>query len=69
MTAAELKAARAQLGLTQAELAKAVGLSCNSVARYEMTSGQFPVPRWLSLVVRMWLAQKEESSNGTVSPR
>jgi DNA-binding XRE family transcriptional regulator len=60
MSGVQLKAARIQLGLTQAQLAKSVGLSRVSIARFEMEAKtrSYPVPRWLSLVVRMWLSQQ-----------
>jgi transcriptional regulator with XRE-family HTH domain len=67
LTGAQLKQAREQLGLTQAELAKAVGFKHTStIGRYEMSKehGRFPVPRWLSLVVRLWLERQRDRPSG-----
>ena len=60
MTGSDLKKARLTLGLTQAQLAKAVGIRHTStIGRYEMASGKYPCPRWLSLIVRLWIKQQE----------
>jgi len=47
MTSDELKTIRVSLNLTQKELAERVELSANSIARFEMGSGKFPIPKWL----------------------
>ena len=59
MTGSELAEARRLLGYTQGQLAKALGVSVNTIARYEMPSnnGRYPVPHWVMLVVGLWLAQ------------
>lgn len=49
MTPAALKAARASLGLTQVQLAKALGVARIRIARYE--SGDYPVPEYIALAI------------------
>lgn len=67
MTGQQLKAAREQLGLTQAQLAQAVGFKHTStIGRFEMASGKYPCPRWLSLIVRLWI--KQQSAQREVKP-
>lgn len=39
-----LRAERARLGMTQAELAKAIGVAPNTVARYERDESGIPEP-------------------------
>lgn len=60
MTGHELMQIRISLGYTQAALARAVGLTPNSIARYEMGSncGRYPVPRWLALIVDLWAKER-----------
>ena len=50
MTAADLKAARQSLGLTQRALAKALGVPVLRVIRYE--TGKYPVPKYIELAVQ-----------------
>jgi transcriptional regulator with XRE-family HTH domain len=45
MTPAELKAARERLGLTQVQVAAALGMAIRTYQVYEATG---PVPRWVS---------------------
>ncbi len=42
MTGPQLKALRARLDLTQAQLAKSVGVAANTLARWER--GEMPIP-------------------------
>ena len=53
MTRAELRSARKRLGMTQAELAEALGMQRNSVARME--NGRQPVMRTTELAVKYLL--------------
>jgi transcriptional regulator with XRE-family HTH domain len=63
MTGSQLKQAREQLGLTQKQLALALGKHATTIARWEMPGGQpYPVPRTISLIVRMWLAKQAEKA-------
>ena len=52
--ARKLKAARARLGLSQAKLAKALGLHRRSVARHE--TSDLRIPRVVELAVKHLLA-------------
>jgi transcriptional regulator with XRE-family HTH domain len=63
MTGPELRALRQRLGLTQAQCAERLGLSLNTVARYEMPSnqGRFPVPETVAQLMRMWVEGEEKS--------
>lgn len=56
MTGAELKRARAKLGMTQKELGEALGVHWNSVARMERD--EFPVIRTTELAVKYLLIMK-----------
>ena len=64
MTGQQLKQARESLGLTQHAFAKAIGYHPTSVARWEMPGGAqpYPIPRTISLIVRLWLAQQAEKA-------
>ncbi len=53
MTGAELRRARKRLGMTQAELAEALGMQRNSIARME--NGRQPVMRTTELGVKYLL--------------
>jgi DNA-binding transcriptional regulator YiaG len=50
MTPSDLVAARASLGLGQAALARALGMSTTAVWRWE--KGDRPIPPWLGLALR-----------------
>lgn len=50
MTPAEFRALRRRLGLTQAQLAAALGMSRDQILRYE--AGRAPIPRVVELAVR-----------------
>ena len=57
MTPADFRAARAQLGLSARDMARALGLgSGRTVRRYE--SGQCPVPGPVAALIRFWLHPK-----------
>jgi len=60
MTSAELKRMRKRLGLTQAALAKQLGVKTNTVARWEQGARGIaePMARFIQLLVK---AQKEDS--------
>jgi DNA-binding XRE family transcriptional regulator len=63
MTPDQLKAFRARLGLTQAQLAEKLGVERNTVNRWEM--GLLPIrplPLWLSSIFGVWLSARR---NGT----
>lgn len=49
MTAAELRARRKQLGLSQAEIAERIGSHRVTVTRWETEAE--PIPRWLDLAM------------------
>jgi transcriptional regulator with XRE-family HTH domain len=49
MTPSELVAARTSLGLGQAALARALGMSTTAVWRWE--KGERPIPPWLELAL------------------
>lgn len=58
MTGKELKRARAKLSMTQKELAEALGVHWNSVARMERD--EFPIIRTTELAVKYLLAVKSK---------
>lgn len=47
MTPIQIKALRIDLGLSQAQLAEAVGVTRTSISAWEQ--GHFPAPRWFGL--------------------
>jgi len=49
MRTRELKQARARLGLSQTELAEALGIHRSAIARYE--TGTLPVPKLVALAI------------------
>lgn len=53
MTPAQLRAARAAIGLSQAELAERLGVSHRQLGRWER--GQWPVPPAIALAVEALL--------------
>jgi DNA-binding XRE family transcriptional regulator len=53
MTAKQLKKLRAALGLTQTQLGELVGVTKNSVNRWEMAL--HPVPKWAELSIQRLL--------------
>src|SRR5438067_1476723 len=63
MTATELKKIRAQLGWTQQKLADAVGLTRNSIARYEMgmVNMRESVARLIQMIAK---AERGQSASG-----
>ena len=63
MTNAELKSLRSRLGLTQAALAKAVGVAPNTLARWER--GELGIPGWAA--ERLDAAARSGSSGRAVS--
>jgi DNA-binding XRE family transcriptional regulator len=58
MKGPELKAARARLGMTQKELAEALGVHWNSVARMERD--EFPIIRTTELAVKYLLIMESK---------
>jgi len=62
MTKAELKKARDLLHMTQAELAKKLGMQRNSVVRMEM--GIQPIMRTTELAVRYLLSAMSKKTKG-----
>lgn len=50
MNPADLKSARATLGLSQAELGHRIGVTRNTINRWEM--GLHPIPRWAEMVLQ-----------------
>lgn len=58
MTGAELKRARMRLDMTQAELAEAIGMQRNSVARMER--GDQPVMRTTELAIKFLLVTESK---------
>ena len=59
MTNLDLKAARKTLGYTQAQLAKAIGVSAGTVARWEGAKN-FGIPKYVDVAIGCWLALKPE---------
>ena len=55
MTSLDLKAARTQLGYTQATLAERLKVSPNTVARWEQPKGGFPIPEYVPMILAVWL--------------
>lgn len=51
MTAKTLKTHRAKLGLTQEALASQLGVTRNTVVRWEM--GMYPIPAWADKFIRL----------------
>lgn len=49
MTPDDLKSARTKLGLSQAELAHRIGVTRNTINRWEM--GLHPIPLWASKIL------------------
>lgn len=60
MTGRELKAARKKLGLTQGELAKAVGVQRVTVARWE--AGLRKIPPMLTLAMKPLAKERRKRS-------
>ena len=58
MTGHELKEARKTLGMTQAQLAEALDVSPNTIARYEQPKGGYPIPKWVGIVLDLWVNTK-----------
>jgi DNA-binding XRE family transcriptional regulator len=58
MTRAEFKKARERLGMTQTELAEALGMQRNSVTRIEI--GLQPIVRTTELAIKYLLAQSKK---------
>lgn len=58
MTPAELKTVRADLGLTQAEMADRCGCSLNAIKQYE--TGKRPIPEMLRKLTYYLLAEHEK---------
>jgi len=58
MTPDELKAIRARLGLTQAQLAEQLGVERNTVNRWEM--GLLPIQKITELAVKYLVSKKRK---------
>jgi DNA-binding transcriptional regulator YiaG len=58
MTPLELKAARKTLGLTQGELARALGMSGDRIVR-RWESGERPVPGPVARMVRVFIEDRK----------
>jgi transcriptional regulator with XRE-family HTH domain len=52
MTAADMRALRKRLGMTQAQLAKALDLTVGSISNYEGARGPYAIPRVVELACR-----------------
>lgn len=59
MTNLDLKAARKTLNYTQAQLAKAIGVSTGTVARWEGANNP-GTPKYVDVAIGCWLALKQE---------
>ena len=60
MTSLQLKQVRKQLGpWTQAQLAEKLTVSANTVARWESCAGKFPIPKWVAMILALWLDQQQ----------
>jgi transcriptional regulator with XRE-family HTH domain len=57
MTADDLRALRKRLGMTQAQLAEALGLTVGTISNYEGARGPYEIPRVVELACEA-LAQK-----------
>lgn len=59
MTGSQLKAARRQLGYTQAQLAEKLHLHIATISRYEMPSnhGRFPINDTVADLITLWLKE------------
>lgn len=66
MDPAELKALRARLGLTQRGLSEIVGVSSNTVARWER--GELPVREPIARLLRLLPRQVQGSNKAVESP-
>ena len=51
MTPEQLRQARAAGGATQSELAQTLGVTSNTVARWER--GELPIPRYVGLIIEL----------------
>ncbi len=65
MTPAQFKAARDALGLTQEQLAKAIGVERNTVSRWEC--GESPISIMVMLTMRL-LTQTKQTRDASTSP-
>jgi DNA-binding transcriptional regulator YiaG len=60
MTTDELRSARKQLGLTQAEFAVALGMDRATVSNWER--GAKPVPSWMGTAIEGLLCRRDHSA-------
>ena len=60
MHASDLRRVRHALQLTQAELAEKLGCSRNTISRWELKSGSYPVSTMAANLVRL-LTEKQET--------
>jgi DNA-binding transcriptional regulator YiaG len=63
MTCSDLRRVRHELHLTQAELAAKLGCSRNTITRWEMKSGSYPVSQMAANLVQL-LARKKDTVAG-----
>jgi transcriptional regulator with XRE-family HTH domain len=63
LTSIELKAARKQLGYSQAVLAEKVGYTPNSIARFEQPKGGFPIPKSVAILVTLSHQERQADAN------
>ena len=60
MTCSDLRRVRHELQLTQAELAERLGVSRNTITRWEMKSGSYPVSQMAANLVQLLASKKED---------
>jgi len=57
LTADDMRAVRQRLGMTQAQLAAALGLKTSSISNYEGGRGPYEIPRHIELACEALLAR------------
>ena len=68
MTAADLRALRKRLGMTQAQLAEALDLTVGSISNYEGARGPYEIPRVVELACEALAQKTEAAAEGAEDP-